>query len=91
LGNSEQKIAPQWGDFFVQRVLKIDGPMGRRFLRLTTAARLRVKDCPAGNEYKYRLWAAVVGRIQKGRPLMTKPGSHPEGRWKYHTTSLVLE
>lgn len=34
--------------------------MGRRFLGLTTAARLRVKDCPAGNEYKYRLLAAAV-------------------------------
>lgn len=34
--------------------------MGRRSLGLTTAARLRVKDCPAGNEYKYRLLAAVV-------------------------------
>ena len=64
--------------------------MGRRFSRLTTAARLRVKDCPAGNEYKYRLLAAAVGRIQKGRPLMTKPGSRPEGRWKYYTTSLAL-
>ena len=36
--------------------------MGRRFLGLTTAARLRVKDCPAGNEYKYRLLVAAVGR-----------------------------
>ena len=48
--------------FVVQRVLKIDGPMGRRFLGLTIAARLRVKDCPAGNEYKYRLLAVAVGR-----------------------------
>ena|GEM_PF-6224526 len=56
----------------VQRVLKIDGPMGRRFLGLTTAARLRVKDCPAGNEYKYHLLVAAVGRpsIFQGAPSL---------------------
>ena len=43
--------------------------MGRRFLGLTTAARLRVKDCPVGNEYKYRLLSeAVMRRLQKRAP-----------------------